>query len=311
MRLSRPKRYLNKPHYLFRPRQIFARIAYAIRGGRRHPGEIWTTSLPWGLELSFAPSEMIGSSIARTGVYDLVVSEALSRLTDRGDLAVDAGANIGYMSSILALRAGRPGRVLAFEPHPQVCDLLRRNVGRWPDDVLAPVEVREVAVSDRNGHGWLRIDEGFPANMGSAQVALAASEEDEGRRIALVRLDDELQGASVGVLKLDVEGHELHALQGAEAAISDGRLRDVVFESHEGFPSPVTDLLGAAGYRVFALRQSLLGPELAEPGGSGLQGWEPSSYLATLEPERAGTRFRPRGWTVLAKASRLVGSSSS
>jgi FkbM family methyltransferase len=308
-RLSRGRvgRLLNKPHYLFRPQQVFARIAYAAQSRRLPPGETWATSLPWGLELGFVPSEAIGSSIARTGIYDLLVSEALWRLTDPGDVAVDAGANIGHMTSVLALRAGPSGRVLAFEPHPALCDLLRQNVTRWPSEGVAPVKVHEAAVSDRSGAGWLNTGERFEENMGSAEIALEPLKRGQAYGVALVRLDEVLRRARVGLLKLDVEGQELAALQGAEAAISERRVRDIVFESQMAYPAPVTDLLEAAGYHVFALKQKLLGPELlGDPGARSVPPaqWEPPSCLATLDPGRARLRFRPRGWATLRTGKR-------
>jgi FkbM family methyltransferase len=305
--LERARRFLNKPHYLFRPQQILARILYAAQSRRLPPGKTWATSLPWGLKLSFVPSEAIGSSIARTGVYDLLVSEALWRLTDHGDLAVDAGANIGHMTSVLAVRAGPSGLVIAFEPHPVLCDLLRQNVARWPREAVARVDVQEAAVSDRSGDGWLGRGERFDENMGSAEITLEPLEHGRAYQVPLLRLDEMLHGTRVGVLKLDVEGHELATLQGTKATLSERGVRDIVFESQKGYPSPVTHLLEASGYRVFALKQKLLGPELLDdPGAPSVLSaqWEPRSYLATLDPGRASLRFRPRGWATLRTGKR-------
>ena len=61
---------------------------------------------------------------------DLAVSEALWRLLDPGALALDVGANIGFMTNLMAWRSGPCGRVLAFEPHPEVFRSLAENVER-------------------------------------------------------------------------------------------------------------------------------------------------------------------------------------
>ena len=50
--------------------------------------------------------------------FDLISCEAIWRLLDEGELALDVGANIGYMTSLMAARLGKNGRVIAFEPHP-------------------------------------------------------------------------------------------------------------------------------------------------------------------------------------------------
>src|SRR4051794_35687867 len=122
---------LNKPHFVFRPQQFPRRLS------TRDPGE---ARLPWGLRIGFDPGEMHGSAILRTGLLDLAVSEALFRLTEPGARTVDAGANIGHMTSILALRAGRSGSVVAFEPHPATARMLRRNIARWAQHQIARVD---------------------------------------------------------------------------------------------------------------------------------------------------------------------------
>src|SRR6059058_5875426 len=120
---------LNKPQYVFQPTRCLHRI---LRHRSRQQGSGWgETVLPWGLPLTFHTGEYIGSEIAKLGLYDLCVSETLYRLLDPGELAVDAGANIGQMTSLLAARAGAAGRVLAFEPHPDVFKELSVNVSRW------------------------------------------------------------------------------------------------------------------------------------------------------------------------------------
>ena len=70
--------------------------------------------------------------------------------------------------------------------------------------------------------------------------------------VPAVRLDEALS-SHVGVVKLDCEGHELAALLGAERLLQHGMIRDVVFEEFASYPTPVTDLLEAAGLEVMAL----------------------------------------------------------
>ena len=74
--------------------------------------------MPWGLQMQIRPNDYIGSCIWGRGIYDLGVSEAIWRLLDKDDLAIDVGANIGHMTGIMARRVGPKGAVIAFEPHP-------------------------------------------------------------------------------------------------------------------------------------------------------------------------------------------------
>jgi FkbM family methyltransferase len=292
--------WLNKPYYLFRPTQVFRRILHEVMP-RRPAGAVATATLPWGLEIRFDPREATGSALARTGVYDLSVCEAIYRLLDRGEVAVDVGANIGVMTSAMAQRAGPAGTVIAFEPHPEIFGELRANVGRWASRrSIAPIKLHGIALSDRSGVGQLFVGADFARNRGTASLVPDASAA-RAYDVSLRRLDDFLpEGTTVGVLKLDVEGHEANALAGGARLLARKRIRDIVFEDRASPPTPAMALLESHGYALFRLEQRLLGLRLAQPTSPPRsRSWDPPSYLATADPGRAAARLRKRGWTVL------------
>ena len=291
---------LNKPYYLFRPGQALSRIRFSSR--MAHRPEFDDVVLPWGLPLRIRPREQIGAAIARRGLFDLTVSETLYRLTDPGDLALDIGANIGHMTSILALRVGPSGKVIAFEPHPQVYEDLELNTAQWSCPHVGPIALERLALSDRGGTGSLGMKAAFVRNMGSAAIfADADPRMVSSEQVDLERLDH-LVTEPAGVMKVDVEGHELAVLQGATGLLARSAIRDVVFEEFDRPPTPVTQLLEGFGYRVFSLDQGVLGPRVgALDGGSARRSLEDPSYLATVDPERALARLRPRGWRVLSR----------
>ncbi|HKO97117.1 MAG TPA: FkbM family methyltransferase [Pyrinomonadaceae bacterium] len=258
-----------KPEYLFRPTQALARF--------KPPPDY--ARLPWGARLKINPKEAIGRAIWLKGVYDLIVTESLWRLTDSADVAVDAGANIGYMTSVLSVRAQE---VHAFEPHPEVFKTLRENSLGWEN-----VHLYECALSNENGRSYLSIPDEHGVNQGLAFVAA------KGLSIETMSLN--ALDLKVDILKLDVEGHELQLLEGAGLP----GIRDIVFEEHLEYPSPVSQYLEEAGYTLFSLGQTLLGPQLFSPRQKPARSWEPQSYVATLEPLRVKSRFKTRGWQCL------------
>ena len=284
------ERALNKPYYVFRPAQALRRLA---RAGSPAPSGLARAPLAWGGELEVFPSDAVGASIWRQGVFELAVSEVLARLLDPGELAVDVGANVGYMTALMVSRVGEHGHVISFEPHPELSRVLTANAARAG---TCDVTVVAAALSDREGEGRLALGDDFERNRGTATLS-----EDDGLSVPLERLDDRLAGRHVGVLKIDVEGHELSVLRGAETALAEGRIRDIVFEENRALPTPVTGLLEAAGYELFGLDQRLLGPRLVAPEAPRARPmWEAPTYLATLDPARARARMRRRGWTVLS-----------
>jgi len=287
---------LGKPWFLYRPQQLFLR---AVRNTARSP-DLRVLKLPAGFALEADVGKTIGRSLWQTGVHDLAASEGVCRLMQPGALAVDAGANIGYMTALMALRAGPQGRVLAFEPHPALVHLLQANLARL-GTLAGAVETHAVALSDRSGEAELLEPAGFEQNEGLASLSPQGnSAESKSLRVKTVRLDEALGQRHVTLLKLDVEGHEEAVLRGAAAAIKERRITHILFEEHSGPDSAVCRLLQAAGYTIFQIGWRLRGPVLAGVHEPALAtAYAAPSYLGTLEPAEAQRRLAPRGWGVL------------
>lgn len=284
------------PQYVLHPSRALRRTARRPRG-RREPGGVLTVPLPWGPEITVRASEGVGFNIAAGRVWDACVSEVLHRLLDSGETALDIGANYGYMTSILAHRAGSHGSVAAFEPHPALVPLLRRNAERWSADPgLARVDVHDCGLSRAPGTAMLHQPRRFAGNAGIATLE-AASEDGDAFAVDVRRLDDLAPAGSIGVVKIDVEGHECAVLEGACDALGQRRIRDVVLEEHGGALAPSLALLRDNGYTIFSLGNTLLRLIVApadRPPRTGT--WLGQSYLATRDPIRAQARLRPGGW---------------
>ena len=286
-------RGLLKPEYLWRPSQILRRLSF------KPSNESIPLSLPWNCTISACSAEAIGRSIATQGVYDLPVTEAIMRLTDPGDTSIDVGANIGYMTLVLALSAGPRGRVLSFEPSPPVLPTLRTNVNNWKSLKIAPIEIKTIALSDRDGEGSL----GFPANYDGNWGVASLEHEEGGIPVKLCRLDS-LESRGAEVMKVDVEGHEAAVFSGAQNLLSHKLIRDILFEEHEPYPASSHKILLEHGYRIFRLTRSTWRPLLLPPDAPPCQAYLPSNYLATTDPSRAEGRLKAPGWCSLSKDPR-------
>jgi FkbM family methyltransferase len=214
------------------------------------------------------------------------------RLADPGDVAADIGANIGYFTSLLAVRCRR---VVAFEPHPLVRRRLAANVARW-GAASDRVRIDERAVSRAAGRARLTEPPDFLARQGSA--TLRTAEAQQGLEVSTASLDQGIADEHVSVLKIDVEGHELAVLEGAQTVLS--RVREVFFEEHEALPTPTTRLLEASGFALFGLVQHLRGVRLTTAWDPRSRpAWDAPTYLATRDPDRALRRMRKHGWCSL------------
>lgn len=257
-----------KPEYLFRPMQILHRFRKLQNRVR----------LPWGHSISIFDDD-IGRGIWVLGVYDLAAAETLWRLSEPGETAFDVGANIGVMSSLLSARGCK---VLAFEPHPRVFQTLKENAASWPK-----VECHQVAIGERVGS--CKLADHTEENRGTSSVG------ETGIEVAMQRLTDFPPAAQV--MKMDIEGYELHALEGARPMFEARQVRDIVFEQND----EAAVFLRNCGYELFRIERSLFRPLLLPADSKSRTEWLPSNFLATADSARAKSRFQALGWRVLGR----------
>jgi FkbM family methyltransferase len=296
--MMNPFKVLTMPEYFFRPSQILTRLRRSFSG--IPPSD--RVTLPWGDVITVRPHEVIGAGIWYYGIFDLPVTEAICRLLDRGETALDIGANIGQMTSLLRVMAGSKGRVLSFEPHPELFSEMSALVAQRSDGDFAPVERHQLALGDVEGEAHLQVPQYWAHNRGVAKLSSSAGN-GTSIQVKVTTLDRVLPpGTHVGVCKIDVEGHELSVFKGAAQLLADGRIRDIIYEDFQPYPSPVHSHLKAAGFTLFHLGARLLGPSLTEvdvrSGQPQMGEAGGANYLATLAPDRAVARFKPAGWKV-------------
>jgi FkbM family methyltransferase len=287
-----------KPHLLLRPRWLVRR-SLRQKSRRTIPSRV---RLDWDIEMEVGGDEL-GTAIWRAGVYEIAVSETVWRLLGPGDRAVDAGANIGYMTGLMARKAGPTGTVYAFEPHPEVFRELQENVRLIAEaDSTGTVHAFQVALSDRRWEPVLVCDPQFRSNRGTAHLGVADGSSIMTTDVKAAPLDDLLpEDQPVAVLKVDVEGHELSLFRGAEGLLRSGRIRNIVYEAHGEKAGDVREYLDSFGYRQFALGWRFSGLALGPPERRLSRWYEPPNYLATLDPDTP-RKLALRGWTFWRKS---------
>ena len=258
--------------------------------------------LPWGLALALDPADTIGNALLSQGIYDLVTTEVLWRLTAPGDRTADIGANVGYMTSVLSTRAGPTGSVLAFEPHPGTFAILQRNAERWNNNAsCARVFLQQGAISDRDGTATLIVHHGADPNVSHAFLASDAAQ--SGIEVSIWTFARFLvEGARFGVVKVDTETHEARVFAGMGSALNDGRIRDILFEEEKAYPAASHKVVQSAGYTVFGCEERLSGPRLVPPeqvSGPKRPYDILPNYLATRDAQRAKQLLARPGWQCL------------
>lgn len=295
------RKYLSgvaKPEYLLRPHQIARRLWRQFVHGRRN--EVKVVRLPWGLDIAVNLAESIGWSIYTRALYETAVTEALWRLAEPGDMVVDGGANVGYMTGLMAVKVGEHGKILCFEPHPQVFRTLQENVSRWQTGGrCGSFFLYQSALGDREATATLRVPDDFSSNNGTSWIDAGDHGSGQSIPVKVLALDNVIPPeGTLGVVKLDLEGYELTAMKGMERLLRERRVRHILFEEHAEYPAPTHRFLQELGYRNLGIEHQFSGVRCipdARARYDPVNGPSPS-YVATLDPEMTISRLQNGFW---------------
>jgi FkbM family methyltransferase len=158
------------------------------------------------------------------GTHEPAIQEAMAGLGNgdiRGWNCWDLGAHFGFYSVALAMRVGPGGQVAAFEPNPDSFARLERHrkLNR-----LTWLKTYKAAASDHSGSAELLTY----GDLGSTSTHLRYDGEAETGRsapisIRTLRLDELVESGELKppmFIKIDVEGHGHHALEGMRASLA-------------------------------------------------------------------------------------------
>lgn len=156
-----------------------------------------------------------------------------------GDWVLDIGANVGHYACRLSQLVGPEGRVFAFEPMPATFELLVANAARFAFQNVTLLNFAASRAPGIVGMSVPRLDVGLD-NYYMAKIASGA----DTTSVASIDVDALRLPRPVKLAKLDVEGHELEALQGMQQLLRDSRPVLIV----EGTSPEVADFLAGFGY---------------------------------------------------------------
>jgi FkbM family methyltransferase len=112
------------------------------------------------------------------------------------------------VSSFLKVTGGRFERIVAFEPDPLNCAKLRNGVAALPGELAERIEIRQQATGRSNSLVSFAVTGGEGSAMGTGDFC-----------VECVKLDSALDGVVPTIIKLDIEGAEIEAIEGAREVI--------------------------------------------------------------------------------------------
>lgn len=179
----------------------------------------------------------------------------LRAAVEPGDVVFDVGSNIGFFATLFSRWVGAEGHVFAVEPEPENLVMLRHNL---ESNRCGNVTVCDCAVGAGEGIAQFSLDAatgatghlGRSATAGEVAVGTGKVQLIETRVATIDGLVE--QHAAPRVMKMDIEGGELDALEGAMRTLSEHR--PVVVSELTGDHGPAAvAFLGRLGYRMWDL----------------------------------------------------------
>jgi FkbM family methyltransferase len=230
-------------------------------------------SVAGGSRMLVRTDDAIGRVLAISGVWEPNVTAAFRRRLALDDVCVDVGAHVGYFTLLASKLVGDTGHVYAFEPSPSNYEGLRRNLER---NAVTNVTAFPLAAGGRAGQAVLH--EGPGTNSGRATLRpvrpdLSAIEEPgvavDVQPVASCIPEEDLR--RIRVIKVDVEGSELEALQGLVPIFELGERLALFIEFNPGWTDDtdavrrLDDLRHAYGFTLQRLSAGYLLETLFPP----------------------------------------------
>jgi len=171
---------------------------------------------------------VIGRSLFINGEFEMAkIEAALSLLKSLGFLGeprtlIDIGANVGTVC-IPLVAGGTFSKAFAFEPELKNFKYLRKNIEmNGLKDVVEPLNL---ALSSKKGQMTLELSSD---NFGDHRIAVKAGEPSSAKvQVDVTTLDSFLeshgiQKSDIGLIWMDVQGHEKHVLEGSLKTLATG-----------------------------------------------------------------------------------------
>ena len=205
-----------------------------------------------GLEIHLRRSQRI-ERLMWAGAYERELVTLLKKIVKPQMTIFDVGANIGYIAAIAARLAGPTVQVHAFEPNPDCYVRLKLNLSTFPQ-----AHANQLAISDSAGTLPLYLSEnleedGWGSLLKDTGIARRAME------VPVTSIDDfvaRLDVRRVDLIKIDIEGNEMHALRGARQLLERDRpsviaeLNATCLARDGAKPGDVIAFLTGSGYSV-------------------------------------------------------------
>ena len=173
-----------------------------------------------------------------------------------GAIALDIGANKGIYTYWLSKKVGKDGKVIAFEPQPEL--------GEYLNDLKKSFGISNATIINKGLSYEIGSLDLYRGKVGSGGARIAVGQDDKIRnqglqkvKVEVTTLDSffENKNEKIKFIKCDVEGHELSVFKGGEETLRKNS-PIILFECHheEALSGELFSFLTDLGYSGFFIQ---------------------------------------------------------
>lgn len=161
---------------------------------------------------------------------EIAFMKIIRKELETGTNVIEIGANIGYVTLIMAEIVGSNGKIYAFEPVLSNYKLLNKNIKL--NNYRGIVNTYQQGIS--NVTKKTKFHTSNKSNLGSITATKHTTNEIE---IDLISTDDFMKGKNqINFIKMDIEGHEVEALDGMFNTLKNAKQPiKILMELHQDF----------------------------------------------------------------------------
>jgi FkbM family methyltransferase len=214
----------------------------------------FTITTKYGFRFSGNAAEVVGRYIYYFGVWEPVISALMASWLKPGRTFVDVGAHFGWYSLLAAPRVGPSGGVVSVEASPPTRRALEHNVA-----INGFRNVRVVGAAVWSTEAELDLHSGPASNLGVTSLT-ARHADTPSYRVKALPLRSILTPAEIEsacLLKIDVEGAEVEAIEGFAEALpklpADAKIVMEITPELAARAASIVETMRSAGFRMYQL----------------------------------------------------------
>ena len=173
-----------------------------------------------------AHEDIVANTIIANGIFDSEIVDWARKFITPGSTALDIGANYGQMTVLFSKMVGENGKVFSFEADDFIFDVLSKNIAVNNCLNVTPVFGAVHNVADEV---LVFPEQDFERFGTYGSYGIDYNKTKTGREVRTLTIDGLKLEDKISFIKIDVQGGDLFALQGAVETIKKNKM-PILFE---------------------------------------------------------------------------------